>query len=137
MRTIHLISMLAVGVLLAGCGQPTPGPKGDKGEQGERGQAGAAGVPGPAGPAGPAGQAGPAGAAGPTGPTGAKGEAGAAGSALRVSRPESCPGGICEASCGPSERLVSFTCIGGAPTLNGESVSCGNATGIIAACMAR
>ncbi|MDO9412182.1 MAG: hypothetical protein Q7T81_06370 [Pseudolabrys sp.] len=131
MKISHLFCVLTIGVLVANCGQPTPGPKGDKGEQGAQG---AAGAPGPAGPAGQAGPAGAAGPAGPAGPAGAKGEQGAAASALRVIRANTCPGDRCEAQCESTEQLVSLTCIGGQASLSGEGAVCTGSQGIIAAC---
>lgn len=138
MKIGHFASLLIVGVLLAGCGQPTPGPKGDKGDQGERGAQGLAGPTGPAGPPGPAGSAGQTGPAGAKGDKGEKGDPGSpAPTAFRVIKAENCPVDRCEARCEPNEQLVSFTCFRGEASVSGESVVCANSPGIIAACMRR
>jgi hypothetical protein len=76
-------------LVVAGCGQPAPGPQG------------------PAGPAGAQGPQGPAGSPGPAGPQGPKGDASAAPS-LRVVT------GTDTVRCGDDEALVSLVCASGA-----------------------
>ena len=140
MRLGHLVSVLAISILLASCGQPAPGPKGDKGDKGEQGERGAQGQVGQVGPAGAKGDKGERGERGEKGDKGDRGDPGspAPSTSLRVIRAENCPGNRCDVNCAANEQLVSFTCIGGEATFaSGESVSCGNTRGIIAACSRR
>jgi hypothetical protein len=57
-----VVLAIALATMLAGCGQPAPGPQGPKGDPGPTGDPGPKGDIGPAGPPGLQGPAGPAGA---------------------------------------------------------------------------
>jgi hypothetical protein len=124
MRALHLVSILAMTVLLASCGQAPPGPKGDKGDKGEAGVAGPAGPAGPAGEKGERGETGVAGAPGATGAsgaTGAQGPAGDAGTKLRI------VDGTARATCGEDEVMVSAFCRDRSQTslrISGNSAEC-------------
>ena len=122
----HLVAALTC-MLIAGCAQPQPGPKGDVG---------------PAGPQGPPGQPGASGPPGPTGPQGAQGAPGPA-SSIRIVRKD-CLQGSCVAECNSNEVLITAYC---GPTrkaasfLTERSASCGvipdpAATPLIAVCAA-
>jgi len=105
-RSFHLCLALASALLVASCGEPTPGPQGPSGPQGAAGPAGPPGPQGPAGPpgpqgdpgvaglAGPAGPPGPAGPAGPVGAAGQAGERGEKGEAGEVGRATEAPGAV-------------------------------------------
>jgi hypothetical protein len=89
----RLSAVVALCVLVAGCGEGPPGPKGE------------AGPPGPPGPKGDAGPAGPPGPAGLQGPPGQPGPA----SAIRILR-ANCVATTCTAECEPNEILVTAYC---------------------------
>jgi hypothetical protein len=81
---------------------------------------------GPAGPAGPAGVRGVAGPQGPAGPPGATTNLRAFDASGET------------ASCTPEERLVSAICRGsGTPVMEGSTVRCAGATGVVGLCMRR
>lgn len=113
MRLLYVTLAFAAALLVASCGEPTPGPAGPPGPQGAAGAAGPAGpagAVGPAGPAGPKGEAGVAGPVGPAGPAGEKGEAGSAAQAtgtVRVYTRRECfsPAG-CHLTCEADEVVV-------------------------------
>ena len=93
MRLSFSFAAILTVLIVAGCGQPKPGPQGPPGPSGEIGPAGPVGTGGPQGAQGPQGPVGPQGAAGergeagppgpqgPVGPQGPQGEAGAQGPA--------------------------------------------------------
>jgi hypothetical protein len=93
MSIVRRYGAVMVCVLMAGCGQPQPGPKGDAG---------------PPGPAGPKGETGAAGAPGPTGQQGPAGQPGPA-SAVRILRLP-CGTATCIAECESTEVLVTAYC---------------------------
>ena len=126
MRHIGIISAIALAAVLAGCGQPAPGPQGPKGDQGAKGDPG---------PQGQTGAAGPQGLQGPPGPAGASSD-------FRLVRTP-CTGTLaCTATCREDEIVVIAYC-GAKRTapnyLTERSVSCGinpDATGgpLVAVC---
>ena len=124
MRAVHLVSVLAMTVLLASCGQAPPGPKGDKGDKGEQGVAGAQGSAGPVGSAGLAGakgEGGDRGAPGQTGATGATGAQGTPGTKLRIVEASA------RAACDADEVLISAYCTGRSQTslrINSNGAEC-------------
>jgi|NGEPerStandDraft_6_1074524.scaffolds.fasta_scaffold48480_2 hypothetical protein len=91
MRGAQLISVFALAIMLAGCGQ---GPKGEKGDTGADGKDGAPGI---AGKDGAPGKDGSDGAAGPAGP----------GMALRI-----VGGELAGAWCNADEKMISAYCSG-------------------------
>ncbi len=92
MRKTGLI--LALALLLASCGQPTPGPQGPKGDAGPKGDQGPPGQNGPAGPPG---------AQGPQGVPGAS-------SAFRLVRSPCTSNLECSITCREDEVVVSAYC---------------------------
>jgi Collagen triple helix repeat (20 copies) len=102
-------AILALMLMLGGCGQAE---KGAQGPTGPSGPEGPPGPPGPAGPSGPAGLPGPAGPAGPRGPSGAS---------IRVLE-QDCRG-PCTVACEASERIVNAYAIypGGAFAYEADS----------------
>ncbi len=94
-----LLTVLAGGLLLGGCGKGPEGPPGPQGQQG---------APGPQGQQGPPGPAGAKGDAGPAGPQGARGEAGLIGAA--GTRRVDCAAGGCADGCASDEIAVSAFC---------------------------
>ena len=122
MRLLYVSLAFAAALLVASCGEPTPGPAGPPGPQGAAGPAGPAGpagAVGPAGPAGPKGEAGVAGPAGPAGPAGATGPAGPAGDKGEAASMAQAPGAVrvytrrecfspegCHMTCEPDEVVV-------------------------------
>src|SRR6201986_2655653 len=99
MAKLKLLGRIMVGMLIAGCSKPEPGPKGEAG---------------PAGPPGPPGQQG---AQGPPVPA----------STIRIVK-RNCAGSTCIAECNPNEVLVIAYCgptRAAANLLTERSASCG------------
>jgi hypothetical protein len=112
MRFAPAALAIALTVMLAGCGQPAPGPQGPKGDTGAKGD------PGPQGGVGPAG---PPGLQGPMGPAGASSD-------FRLVRTPCVSSAACTADCREDEVVVTAYCgtKRGTPAyLNERSVSCG------------
>ena len=111
MLILRLVTALSICALVAGCGEPKPGPQGPAGPQGPPG---AKGDPGPQGPPGPTG---PQGVAGPPGPA----------AAIRIVRKD-CISDTCVAECAANEVLVTAYCgtnRSQARFLTERSASCG------------
>jgi hypothetical protein len=164
MRAAKLLAIILPIVLLVGCSaeQGPAGPSGPQGAAGPQGPAGGQGPGGPPGPAGPQGDAGPQGPAGPQGVKGDRGEAGPKGEAgppgpkgeIGAAGP---PGPKGEAGspataatpnfrafdatgesfgCETDEVPVSAICKdSGSAILQGGTVHCPGASGIIGLCM--
>ncbi len=116
MSPLRVITVVALALCVAGCGQAPPGAKGDAGPPGP------AGSPGPMGEAGPQGPQGSPGSQGPPGPPGPPGPA-AQTRVLRVN----CTPQSCQAACEADEVLLTAYCgVGhGAATFPAEkSASC-------------
>jgi hypothetical protein len=96
MRSVKVIAVMAMLLLVTGCGQNAQGPKGDTGSPGPPGPPGAAGPQGPAGPMGPN---------GPPGPPGPPGQS----SQTRVIR-VNCVLQSCQVSCDINEVMVNAYC---------------------------
>jgi len=112
MRISAAVLAVALALLVASCGQPTPGPQGPKGDTGPKGESGAQGSVGAAGPQGLQGPAGPAGAS----------------SQFRLVRATCNSALACTADCRDDEIVVSAYCgtKRAAPIyLNERAVSCG------------
>jgi Collagen triple helix repeat (20 copies) len=112
MRGSTIILTIMISVLVASCGQPTPGPQGPKGDAGPKGEAGPAGTPGNQGPPGPAGPAGTAGAS----------------SLIRVVRAPCTTVSECTVNCRDDESVIIAYCgtkRAPATYLTDSSVSCG------------
>lgn len=108
---VRLVAGVTLCVLVVGCGQSPPGPKGDAGPRGP---------PGPKGDVGAAGPPGPAGSQGPPGPPGPA-------AATRILR-ANCVATTCTAECEPNEVLVIAYCgtnRSPANLLTERSASCG------------
>src|SRR5262249_1058265 len=76
MRISFRFAAIPTVLIVAGCGQPKPGPQGPPGPSAEIGAAGPIGPGGPQGAQGPQGAAGERGEAGPPGPQGPVGPQG-------------------------------------------------------------
>jgi len=103
---------VAMATMLAGCGQPTPGPQGPKGDTGAKGDAGPQGLVGPAGPRGLQGPPGTAGAS----------------SQFRLVRTPCTNSAECQATCRDDEVVVTAYCgtkRATATYLTDQTVSCG------------
>jgi Collagen triple helix repeat (20 copies) len=113
MRIAGILTVAALALCLAGCGEGTPGPKGEAGPAGPPGAKGDAGPAGPAGVAGPPGPQGPLGPAGPAGPPGAGVQPGTATAgmpgSLRVVRAQ-CGAGGCSVTCNADEIVLTAYC---------------------------
>jgi hypothetical protein len=119
MSPLRVITVVALSLSAAACGQPPPGAKGDAGSLGPGGTSGPMGAAGPQGPQGPPGSEGPPGPPGPPGPAGPATQA----RMLRVN----CTPQSCQAACEADEALLTAYCgVGhGAATFPGEnSASC-------------
>lgn len=119
---VNCFSILTL-LVVAGCGQPAPGPQGPAGAQGPAGPIGVQGAQGPAGPTGVQGAQGPAGPAGPAGPPGPKGDPGPAPIMRLVT-------GTDTVRCGDDEVLVSLLCASGATDGTKCAVPAAAATGV-------
>ncbi|MBV8793098.1 MAG: collagen-like protein [Pseudolabrys sp.] len=111
MRVTTLIAALTLGLGVANCGKPEPGPQGPQGPAGPKGDKGDKGDPGAPGPAGPQGAQGPAGPA----------------SRMRIVKAD-CSTLTCTVTCEESEVLVSAYCgprRAPANILTERSVTCG------------
>lgn len=97
MRIATLMFVGLASLLLAGCFEGPPGPKGEQGAAGAQGPQGERGAQGVAGQQGERGPAGPQGEAGPAGPAGA--------SHLRMVTSEA------RVSCNSDETLISAYCV--------------------------
>ena len=112
MRAAVIIVAFAMTTMLAGCGQPTPGPQGPKGDTGPNGAPGPQGLVGPAGPQGLQGIPGPAGAS----------------SQFRLVRAPCTSSSECLVSCRDDEVVVTAYCgtkRAMATYLTAQTVSCG------------
>lgn len=148
MRMLHWLAAFSALLLLSGCFEGPQGPAGPAGPQGVAGSPGPVGAAGPQGPGGPRGESGAQGQAGPQGVAGARGEPGPAGPmGPKGDRGETGAAGPANlrafdaggetASCQTAEILVSAICKGGngAPIMDGSTVRCAGATGIVGLCM--
>jgi hypothetical protein len=114
MRPVRFAAAAVLSLVLAGCGQPSQGPRG---EAGPPGPPGVKGDPGPQGPAGPPGAQGLQGPPGPPGPA----------SQTRIIR-ANCALQSCTVQCEQEEVLVTAFCgirRKTATFLTENSVSCG------------
>ena len=112
MRAAVMILAFAMATMIAGCGQPTPGPQGPKGDTGAKGDAG---------PQGQVGQAGPQGRQGDPGPAGAS-------SQFRLVRAPCTSSSECQVTCRDDEVAVTAYCgtkRAAASYLTDQTVSCG------------
>ena len=112
MRLTTVAAIFLSAILLASCGQPTPGPQGAKGDPGPKGDTGAQGAAGPSGPPGLQGAAGPAGAS----------------STFRVVKAPCTNASECSVSCRDDEVIVTAYCgrkRAPATFLSDVTVSCG------------
>jgi hypothetical protein len=164
MRIRKLVTFILPILLLVGC-SAEQGPAGPAGPQGAAGPQGPTGGQGPGGPPGPAGPQGDAGAQGPAGPQGVRGDRGEAGPKGEAGQPgpkgetgaAGTPGPKGEAglsrpaattnirafdatgetfACDADEIPVAAICKdAGSATLQGGSVYCPGASGIVGLCM--
>lgn len=137
MRITKLVTVILPIVLLVGCSadQGPAGPAGPQGVAGPQGPVGGQGPGGPPGPAGPQGDAGAQGPAGPQGVRGDRGEAGAPGPAAATNIRAFDAAGESFA-CEAGEIPVSAICKdAGSAILQGGSVQCPGASGIVGLCM--
>jgi hypothetical protein len=109
-RPVVFMSVIALSVILASCGQGPPGPKGDSGPAGPQGAKGDTGATGPAGLAGAAGAAGPQGTQGTQGTQGAPGTPGSQIRIVERKVEEGCDSDECRVACNDGEFLLMAYC---------------------------
>jgi len=112
MRSSGIVLAIMLSVMVASCGQPTPGPQGPKGDTG------------PAGAAGPQGRPGDVGPPGPQGPPGTPGFS----SVLRLVRAPCTNASECTIICRNDEIVITAFCgtkRAAAMYLTDNTVSCG------------